>query len=119
MCTLAASLVLATLAVASGAPSWGPSYGYVSGAALAGPVFGPSSLDGPTFGPARVSGAVDKGAIVTGSVALPSIVSGSVVGGTAVFEPGYGYPGPYGLVGPALGEHLLDLYKRDVPLLAI
>lgn len=93
----AACLLLATLAVATAAPSglWA-GHGVALGgpvlgpSALAGPVLGPTAQAGPQVGPAKISGAVDGGAVVTGSVQGPSVVSGSVTGGTAV--TGWGGP---------------------------
>lgn len=99
MNSFAAFLLVATLAVATGAPSglWA-GHGVALGgpvlgpSALAGPVLGPTAQAGPQVGPAKISGAVDGGAVVTGSVQGPSVVSGSVTGGTAVT----GWGGPWG-----------------------
>jgi hypothetical protein len=101
MCPLIAIFLVATLSVATAAPSAylgagatlaGPILGP---AALAGPVNGPSILAGPAVGPARISGAVDGGAVVTGAVAGPSVVSGSVAGHGALIAPAFaGYAAP-------------------------
>lgn len=99
----AASLLMATLAVATAAPSglWA-GHGVALGgpvlgpSALAGPVLGPTAQAGPQVGPAKISGAVDGGAVVTGSVQGPSVVSGSVTGGTAVTGWGGPWDGAWG-----------------------